>query len=87
MDRTALHIESRCSPTIKRTISITNCTFGLINANATIQILASPVNQSISFTNSKFHLEKNLIRIDVSLPPNDTFACRLLHYSHLQELF
>ena len=87
MDRTALHIESRCSLTIKRTISITNCTFGLINANAAIQILASPVNQSISFTNSKFHHnEKNLIRVDVSLPTNNTFACKLVHDSHLQEL-
>ena len=87
MDRTALHIESRCSPTIKRTILITNCTFGLINANAAIQILASPVNQSISFTNSKFHRnEKNLIRIDVSLPLDNTFACRLVHNSHLQGL-
>ena len=87
MDRTALHIESRCSPTIKRIISITNCTFGLINANAAIQILASPINQSITFTNSKFHHnEKNLIRVDVSLPTNNTFACKLVHDSHLQEL-
>ena len=87
MDRTALHIESRCSPTIKRIILITNCTFGQINANAAIQILASPVNQNISFTNSKFHhSEKNLIRIDVSLPPNNTFACRVVDYSHQQNI-
>ena len=85
MDRTALQIENRC--TIKRIIIlITNCTFELINANAAIQIVASPVNQSISFTNSKFHRnEKNLIRIDVSLPPNNRFACRLVNYIH-QEL-
>ena len=87
MDRTALHIESRCSPTIKRIISITNCTFQLINANAAIQILASPINQSISFSNSKFHYnEKNLIRVDVTLPPNNTFACRLVNYIHQQLL-
>ena len=70
MDRTALHIDSRYSFMILRIIiSITNCTFRLINANAAIRILASPGNQSISFTNSKFHRnEKNLIRIDVTLP-------------------
>ena len=87
MDRTALHIESRCSPTIKRIISITNCTFGLINANAAIQILASPINQGITFTNSKFYCnEKNLIRVDVTLPPNNRFACRLVNYIHQQLL-
>ena len=87
MDRTALHIESRCS-TIKRIIiSITNCTFRLINANAAIQILVSPANQSISFTNSKFHHnEKNLIRVDVALLPNNTFGCRLVNYLY-QQLF
>ena len=72
MDRTALYIHSRYSSIIKRKIiSIINCTFGLINADAAIQIIASPVNQSISFTNSKFHLnKKNLIRIYVALPNN-----------------
>ena len=88
MDRTALHIESRCSSTIKRIIiSIINCTFELINANAAIQILASPTNQSISFTNSKFLLnEKNLIRVDVTLPANNTIGCRLVNYLHQQLL-
>ena len=86
MDRTALHIESRCSPTIKRIISITNCTFELINANAAIRILASPTNQCISFTNSKFHRnEKNLIRVNVALPPN-SIACRVLNYIHKELL-
>ena len=87
MDRTALYIESRCFPTIKRIIFIKNCTFELINANPAIQILASPVNQIISFTNSKFHRnEKDLIRVDVSIPPYNTFACTLVKYSHQEFL-
>ena len=88
MGRTALHIESSCFHTIKRIIiSITNCTFRLINANAAIQISASPANQSISFTNSKFHQnEKNLIRVDVTLPANNTIECRLDNYLHQQLL-
>ena len=80
MDRTALLIESRCSPTIKRMISIINCTFGLINANPAIHIFASPIDQTISFVGSKFHRnEKNLIKIDVTLPPDNTFGCRLVN--------
>ena len=76
MDRTALLIHSRYVSVIKTIIIlITNCTFELINTDAVIQILASPVNQSISFTNSKFHRNaKNLIRIDVALPPNNIFG-------------
>ena len=76
MDRTALHIHRRYVSVIKTIIiSITNCTFELINADAVIQILAPPVNQSISFTNSKFHRnQKNLIRIDVALPTKNIFV-------------
>ena len=66
MDRTALQIASRCFPTIKRIISIENCTFRSINANPAISIFASSIDQSISFVNSTFHENtKDVIKIDI----------------------
>ena len=80
MDRTALLIESRCSPTIKRIISIENCTFRSIDANPAISIFASLVDQSISFVNSKFNENiKDVIKIDVALPPSSLLQCRLVN--------
>ena len=69
LDRTALHIESRCSSTIKRIISIENCTFRSIDANPIISIFASPIDQSINFVNSTFYDNiKDVIKIDITLP-------------------
>ena len=80
LDRTALHIESRCSPTIKRIISIENCTFRSIDANPAISIFASSIDQSIHFVNSTFYDNiKDVIKIDITLPPSSIVQCSLVN--------
>ena len=87
LDRTALHIESRCSPIIKRIISIENCIFRLIYANPAISIFASSIDQIICFINSTFHDNiKDVIKIDITQPPSSIVQCSLVNVNKVAPL-
>ena len=78
MDRNAMQIKSRCSPTEKK-ILITNCTFNLMvpyYRDAIVKVYMSPVNKMISFLNCKFY-ENNANVIKVSVGMRGSLGCKI----------
>ena len=77
MNRTALKIKNRCSPTAK-VIIVKNCTFKLIaGLDPIVTVLISHINKKIKFINCVFHSNSAPVITTISVELRHTFMCKL----------